>query len=321
MPADSYASEPYAHGFLDVGSGQRVFWEESGNPNGTAALALHGGPGSGFSPAFRRYFDPELYRLIMFDQRGCGRSTPNASDPSVDMRSNTTSQLIADIEALREYLGVQRWVLFGVSWGSTLALAYAIRHRAQTSAIVLSAVTTTRQSEIEWLYGGLRRFFPAEYNRFVSSAGMHSDDDTFDVLAQYDLLLKHPDQVVRLKAARDWHSWEDATVSLEPGIGGHAYTGTRTPEQLLTRARICAHYFSRRAFLSDNEILRNADQLAGMPGTLVHGRFDIGGPIDTAWHLINAWPDATLEMIDAGHMGTSETATAITAALNSYAEI
>ncbi|MBA4026292.1 MAG: prolyl aminopeptidase [Gordonia sp.] len=318
MHRPGYASMPHTRGLLDVGTGQHVYWEESGNPNGSAALVLHGGPGSGFSPAFRNYFDPQLYRLIMFDQRGCGRSTPHASDPAADMAPNTTAALLDDIEKLREHLQVRSWVLYGVSWGATLALAYALRHRDQVSAIVLSSVTTTRKSEIEWLYGGLRLFFPSEHYDFAGSVGMLSSDNTFAILQEYDLRLNDPNHHCSQRASQDWHKWEDATVSLEDGVGSHAYTGSRTPAQLYARARICAHYFSRHAFLADDEILARGQELTGIPGTLIHGRFDISSPIDTAWRLADAWPDAKLVVTASGHIAAGETAAAITTALDSH---
>src|SRR6266545_3305200 len=209
--------EPYETGKLDVGDGQSIYWEVSGNPAGKAAIALHGGPGSGSSPGRRRWFDPTRYRLVQLDQRGCGRSTPHAGDLSTDLATNTTHHLIADIERLREHLGIERWLVWGASWGVTLALAYAERHPQRVSEMVLLSITNTRRADVHWLAHETGRYFPEEWARF--QAGVPEAERDGDLVAAYDRLLNaHPDRAVRLQAARDWVAWEDAILSLEGGL-------------------------------------------------------------------------------------------------------
>ncbi len=301
-PAESYPPiEPYDHGMLDVGDGNLVYWEVCGNPDGKPALVVHGGPGSGCGPGNRQVFDPQQYRVVLFDQRGCGRSTPNASDPAADMTVNTTHHLIADMERLREHLGIERWLLFGGSWGSTLILAYAERHPRRVSQIVIVSVTMTRRSEIDWLYRGVGRFFPEEWEQFRAGVPETEQDD---LVAAYARLLEHPELGVRTKAAAGWVSWEDAVISLEPKGTPGAYS-SRPPEALLALVRICAHYFSHGAWLEEGELLRDTDRLAGIPAVLIHGRLDMGSPLGTAWDLAQAWPDARLVVIgDSGHTGS-----------------
>ncbi len=295
-------TEPYAEGLLDVGDGNRVHWEACGNPDGKPALVVHGGPGSGCTPGHRRYFDPARYRVVLFDQRGCGRSTPRADDPATDMSRNTTAHLVADMELLRRHLGIESWLLFGASWGSTLILAYAELHPDRVTEIVIPGVTSTRRSEIDWLYHGLRRFFPVEWERF--RLGVPAADRDGDLVGAYARLLADPDPAVRLRAARDWSVWEDATISLEPNGRPGSYSD-RPDADLVARARICAHYFSNGAWLEEGVLLREATRLAGIPGVLIHGRMDLGSPIGTAWELARAWPDAELVVIDdSGHSGS-----------------
>ncbi|MFF1511675.1 prolyl aminopeptidase [Streptomyces sp. NPDC058326] len=303
----------YDQGLLDVGDGNRVHWEVSGNPAGRAALVVHGGPGSGSSPSSRRYFDPEAYRVVLFDQRGCGRSTPHASDPAADMAVNTTAHLVADMERLREHLGIDRWLLYGGSWGSTLILAYAETHPERVSAIVLNGVTTTRRSEINWLYEGVARFFPEAHERFRAGAA-----GTDGLVAAYAALMNHADPAVRRKAAADWCAWEDAVLSLE-GMGT-PYTD-RVDDTRLAFVRICSHFFAHGAWLEEGALLRDAHRLAGIPGVLVHGRADLAGPLGTAWELARAWPDAELRVVEgAGHLGGAETRRHLLDALDGFAK-
>jgi proline iminopeptidase len=295
--------EPYDHGMLDVGDGNVVYWETCGNPDGKPALVVHGGPGSGCGPGERRQFDPRLYRIVLFDQRGCGRSLPHASDPATDMSVNTTEHLLADMERLREHLGIERWLLFGGSWGSTLILAYAERHPERVSEIVIPNVTMCRRSEIDWLYRGVGRFFPEAWERF--RGGVPEDERDGDLLAAYARLLASLDADVRDKAAADWLAWEDAVVSQEPEGAPGAYSG-RPPDAQLAFVRICAHYYSHAAWLEEGALLRDADRLAGIPGVLIHGRLDLGAPLVTVWELARAWPDAELVVVaDAGHTGSA----------------
>jgi proline iminopeptidase len=311
--------EPYDHGMLDVGDGNRVYWETCGNPDGKPALVVHGGPGAGCSTGQRRSFHPDRYRAILFDQRGCGRSTPHASDPATDMSVNTTDHLIADMERLRAHLGVERWLLYGGSWGSTLSLAYAERHPERVSEIVLVAVTTTRRSEVDWLYRGVGRFFPDALERFRAHVPEASSDATPDVLAAYARRLDDPDLDVRARAANEWLAWEDAVISLE-AKGRPGMYSDRPPDAAIAFVRICAHYFSSGAWLEEGAILHDAHRLAEIPGELVHGRLDLGCPLETAWELTRAWPDAHLHIVeDSGHTGSPDMGAAIGRAIDRFA--
>jgi proline iminopeptidase len=303
---------------LDVGDGNLVYWETCGNPDGKAALAVHGGPGSGCSTRMRSAFDPDRYRAVLFDQRGCGRSTPHASDPTTDMSVNTTEHLLADMERLREHLGIERWLLFGGSWGSTLILAYAERHPERVSEIVIPSVTTTRRSEIDWLYRGVGRFFPEAWERF--RAGVPEAERDGDLVAAYARLMDDPDLRVRERAAVEWLEWEDAVISAEPNGRRNAYSD-RPHEAQLAFVRICAHFFSHGAWLDEGALLRDAGRLAGIPGFLVHGRLDMGGPPRTAWELARAWPDADLVIVeDSGHTGNDAMRAHIVSTLDRFAD-
>ncbi|MEU1371015.1 prolyl aminopeptidase [Streptomyces sp. NPDC005803] len=320
-PDDKYPPiEPYEHGMLDVGDGNLVYWEACGNPAGKPALVVHGGPGSGCTPRPRQYFDPDRYRVILFDQRNCGRSTPHASDPATDLRHNTTDHLIADMERLRILLGVDRWLLYGGSWGSTLILAYAERHPDRVSEIVIPAVTTTRRSEIDWLYRGAGRFFPDAWDVFRAGVPEAASDATPDVLAAYARRTESPDPEVRARATAGWCAWEDAVLAMEVSAGPPPYSG-RPDRARQALVRICAHYFSNGAWLEEGRLIRDAGRLAGIPGVLVHGRLDMGGPLTTAWELAKAWPDAELTVIeDAGHLGGAATSRAVLAALDRFGD-
>jgi len=290
--------EPFASGLLEVGDNNLVYWETSGNPHGKAALVVHGGPGSGFGPGSRRYFDPDRYLVVQFDQRGCGQSTPHAGDPSTDMSVNTTQHLISDMELLREHLEIDRWLLYGGSWGSTLILTYAERHPQRVAAIVLLGATMTRRSEIDWLYRGIARFFPEEWARFRAVV----DDD--DVVAGYARLMASSDSGTRTRAAQAWLAWEDAVISLEPNGSANAYSDRASAAQLAF-VRICTHYFSHGAWLEERQLLRDAHRLAGVPGIVIHGRLDLGCPVATAWELTEAWGNAQLVIVgDSGHTGS-----------------
>jgi proline iminopeptidase len=309
--------EAYEHEMLDVGDGQRLYWEVCGNRNGKPALVLHGGPGSGCTPGLRRYFDPRAYRIVLFDQRGSGRSVPHASDPAVDLSSNTTHNLIRDIELLREVVGVERWLVWGSSWGATLSLAYAESYPQRVTEIVLGSVTMTRPADIHWLYHGVGRFFPEEWARFRDGVPVSERDG--DLVAAYYRLLNHPDRVVREKAAREWCDWEDAVVSLEPGYQRNPrYDDARFR---MAFARIVTHYFHHHAWLEDGVLLRDAHRLAGIPGVLVHGRLDIGSPSITAWELAEAWPDAELRLVATGHTGGDDMTESLVEATDRFAAL
>lgn len=293
--------EPIDAGSLDVGDGQLIYWETCGNPAGKPAVVLHGGPGSGCTPNHRRYFDPARYRVVLFDQRGAGRSKPHANEVSVDLSTNTTLHVIADMEMLREHLHVDKWLVWGYSWGSTLALAYAERFPDRVTEIVLGSVTMSRASEIDWLYHGLGRFLPEEWSGFRD--GVPAQERDGDLVAAYHRLLNDPDPAVREQAASDWCEWEDVVASIDPGQRNPRYDD---PRFRMAFARIVTHFFHHRAWLEDGIILREAHRLAGIPGVLVHGRLDLGSPPVTAWQLAEAWPDATLELVGTGHTGGDE---------------
>lgn len=308
--------EPYETGMLDVGDGQGLYWETCGNPAGLPAVVLHGGPGSGCTPGARRLFDPEAYRIILFDQRGCDRSRPRV-DATTDLTANTTGHLLADIERLRRHLGVERWVVRGASWGVTLGLAYAELHPGNVVAMVLSSVTLTRPADIHWLYHEAGRFYPEEWHRF--RLGVPPADRDGDLVAAYHRLLhEEPDPAVREQAARDWCDWEDAAAPL-PGGGPNPRYGD--PAFRMTFARIVTHYFHHRAWLAENQLLRDAGRLAGIPAVLVHGRLDLGGPLDAAWELARAWPDAELKVVDTGHSGGDPMTAATVEATSRFARL
>lgn len=310
--------EPHAEGLLEVGDGNRIWWAVSGNPAGKPAVVVHGGPGSGSSPGHRRGFDPDRYLIVQFDQRGCGRSTPHVADPSTDLSVNTTRHLMADMELLREHLGIERWLLWGGSWGCTLGLAYAEEHPERVSEIVLIGVTTGRREEYDWLYGGVRRFFPEAWEAFRH--GVPEADRDGDVVAAYGRLMADPDPEVRGRAAADWCAWEDAVLS-EEGYGAPDVYSGRPDEARQALVRLCAHYGTHHAFLDDGQLLDRADQLAGIPGVLLHGRADLSSPALSAWELSRRWPDAELQLFrGAGHKGDDAMGRAMVAALDRFAD-
>ncbi|MCH6160722.1 prolyl aminopeptidase [Streptomyces marispadix] len=313
--------EPYDHGMLDVGDGNRIYWEVCGNPDGKPALVVHGGPGSGCGTVARRRFDPDRYKVVLFDQRQCGRSTPHAADPSTDLTSNTTGHLVADMELLRRHLDIERWLLFGGSWGSTLILAYAQRHPDRVSEIVIPAVTTTRRSEIDWLYRGARLFFPEEWRRFRDAVPEAGRDATLpDVLAAYAERMADLDPAVRAEAAHEWCRWEDTVLSMETPSDAEKPFSDRPDAARHALVRIAAHYFSNGAWLEEGALIREAGRLANIPAVLIHGRFDMGGPLATAWELARAWPGARLVVVeDAGHLGSDAMSAEIRTALDEFA--
>jgi proline iminopeptidase len=301
------AIEPYAHGWLDVGDGQRVYWETCGNPHGKPAVVVHGGPGSGCSPWYRQLFDPTAYRIVLFDQRNCGRSTPHASAPDVDLAHNTTAHLIADMEHLRQHLAIERWMVFGGSWGSTLALAYAEQYPERAAEMILFGVTTGRHSEFDWLFrGGVAVLFPEQWDRLRASLPEGERDG--DIVAAYHRLLHDPDPAVCQRAANAWCLWESATPAWPPSTGlAEPFTD---PAFALAFARIVTHYVHHYAWLEDGRLLRGAGALAGIPGILVNGRFDLQAPIANAWELHRVWPRAELVVVDdAGHSASSPSLT------------
>jgi proline iminopeptidase len=299
--------EPHAGGLLDVGRGNLVYWETCGNPRGKPAVALHGGPGSGCTPWHRRLFDPAAYRLALFDQRNCGRSTPHAAEPGTDLRANTTAELVEDMERLRRHLGIERWLVLGGSWGSTLALAYAETHPERVTEMVLFGVTTGRRKEFDWLFrGGVAVLFPEQWDRLRSSLPASERDG--DTVEGYHRLLNDPDPAVRRRAAEAWCLWESATPAWPPTTG--LAERFADPRFALGFARLVTHYVRADAWLEDGVLLRGAGALAGIPGILVNGRFDLQAPLANAWELRRAWPRAELVVVDdaghaAGHTGVT----------------
>ncbi|QLL09962.1 prolyl aminopeptidase [Mycobacterium vicinigordonae] len=303
---------------LPVGEGNRLYWEECGNPHGVAALAVHGGPGSGCVPGMRRLFDPNKYRMVLFDQRGCGRSAPHASDPEVDLRTNTTDHLIADIELLRRHLGVHSWVVAGWSWGTTLALAYAEQHPESVTALVLTAVTTTTAREVQWITRDVGRLFPAEWARFRDA--VPAADRAGSLIEAYSRLLNDPNPAVRAQAALDWCQWEDSHINLGPQPRPRLVNAA--PDFRMCFARLVTHYWSHAAWRGPTELLDNVTRVADIPAVLIHGRLDVSGPPDVAWHLHRAWPASRLYIVAGmGHESGGAMAAHGVDALNRFAAL
>lgn len=286
--------EPYRTGHLDVSDLHKVYYEECGNPDGKPALFIHGGPGGGCDADHRRLFDPARYRIILFDQRGCGRSTPHA-----ELRNNTTWDLVADMEQLRQHLGIQRWMLFGGSWGSTLALAYATRHADRVSQMVLRGIFLLRREELNWFYqDGAGRFFPDEWERYVAPIPRAERNDL--IKAYYDRLTSR-DDAIRREAARAWSIWEGSTSYLRQNSARIAEAGKDRFAEAF--ARIECHYFINGGFFSsDDYLLNQVERYAHIPAVIVQGRYDMVCPIKTAWDLKQRWHKAELIVAeDAGH--------------------
>ncbi|CAA9251313.1 MAG: Proline iminopeptidase [uncultured Corynebacteriales bacterium] len=306
--------EPYGSGMLAVGDGHEMYWETVGNPAGTPALWLHGGPGTGCTPGHRGNFDPAAYRAVLFDQRGCGRSRPLADSAAADLSANTTGHLLRDIELLREHLGIERWVVAGGSWGVTLALAYAQEHPDRVIALVLPAVTAGRRSETDWITRDMRRVFPREWDEFA--AGVPAAERDGDLSAAYARLLASPDPAVTERAALDWCIWEDTHVSLAPGWEPTLRYADPAFRQVF--ARLVTHYWSNGCFLDDTPVLDRMDRIAAVPGVLIHGRYDVSGPLDTAWDLHRAWPASRLVVCERDGHGGSAMTSAVVEALDGF---
>jgi proline iminopeptidase len=293
--------EPFAAGWLPVGDGNEIYWETSGNPDGKPALHLHGGPGSGIQTGYRRRFDPERFLIVSFEQRGCGRSRPLVTDPTADLSTNTTPALIADIEALREYLGVERWLVSGISWGTTLSLAYAQAHPERVSELILTAVTTTTAAEVDWITEAMGRVFPREWEAFAAAAHPQPGQRLID--AYYDRITD-PDPDVRAAAARAWCAWEEVHVSLDPSyVHNPRYDDPQFREVFAT---LVNHYWKHAAFIPGDGLLAGMERIAQIPGVLIHGRLDVSSPLATAWNLHKAWPRSELIVVgDEGHGGNA----------------
>ena len=290
--------EPLETGMLDVGDGQHIYWEVSGNREGKPAVFLHGGPGAGTTPEHRRLFDPERYRIVLFDQRGCGLSIPHASEPGADLSTNTTWHLVADMERLRNHLGIDRWQVFGGSWGSALALAYAQTHPERVTELVLRGIFTLRRQELDWFYeGGAAAVYPDLWEEFLAPVPAL---ERAHLIEAYGRLLKDPDPEVHQPAAIAWSRWESSTITLLP----QADTISRftAPEYATAFARIENHYFRHGGWWEEGQLIRDAPRLTGIPAVIVQGRYDMCTPAMTAWDLHNAWPEAEFHLIpDAGH--------------------
>ena len=317
--------EPYDHGMLDVGDGNHVYWEVCGNPRGKPAVVLHGGPGSGCSPYFRRYFDPAAYRIVLLDQRGCGRSTPHASAYETDMSVNTTAHLIGDLELLRARLGITKWLVWGASWGSVLGLRYAQTNPDAVSELVLTGVATASSGEVALLTRGLGKIFPEAFERFL--AELPEDERDGNLAAACNRLIESPDPDVRARAARAWTDWETAFVPAPP----RSVPRYEDPVFRMAFARTVTHYFGNDHFLGDEEglgggdgravVLREAPLLKDIPGTLVQGALDFNNLLGIPWRLHHAWPGSELVVVDdVGHnAGAPGIADELVAATDRYA--
>jgi len=284
--------EPYSTGHLRLDSVHTMYWEQSGNPDGAAALFLHGGPGAGATAVHRRFFDPAHYRIVIFDQRGAGRSTPLG-----ETRDNSPEHLVADIERLREELGISRWLVFGGSWGSTLALHYAETHPERCAGLVLRGIFLCRQSEIDWFLYGMRAVFPEAWRAL---AGFLPESERGDILDAYHRRLIDPDPRIHMPAARAWSLYEGACSTLLPNPETLAAFGE--DRLALGLARIEAHFFTRHLFSGEHDLIRRIDRIRLIPGVIVQGRYDMICPIRSADELARAWPEAEYVIVpDAGH--------------------
>lgn len=285
--------EPFDTGMLDVGDGHQIYWERFGTKGAKPAVFLHGGPGGATGPSHRRLFDPALYDVILFDQRGCGKSTPHAS-----IEANTTWHLVADIERLRQMIGAEQWLVFGGSWGSTLALAYAETHPERVSELVLRGIYTLTKAELDWYYQfGVSEMFPDKWERFCAPI---PENERHEMMAAYRRRLTGTDREEQLRCAVAWSSWEGETITLlpNPDYSDHFYD----PEFALAFARIENHFFVHAGWLEEGQLLRDAYKLKDIPGVIIHGRYDMPCPAKYAWAMHKAWPKADFHLIEgAGH--------------------
>jgi proline iminopeptidase len=307
------AIKPYATHRVEVEAPHRLYLEECGNPDGVPVVFLHGGPGAGCREQDRCFFDPQRYRIVLFDQRGCGRSTPHAS-----LEKNDTARLLADIETVRRQLGIDRWVVFGGSWGATLALLYAQAYPERVQALILRGIFLCRQGDIDWFYRqGAHRIFPDYWRDFIEPVSRHRRDD---LLTAYHQLLTGDNELERMAAAKAWSIWEGRCATLDPRPAVVNHFGN--PHFATALARIEAHYFVNGAFIEPDQIIGNAGQLRGIPGVIVHGRYDMVCPVEQAFALAEAWPEAQLEIVrDAGHAsGEPGTVHALVSATDAMAD-
>lgn len=290
--------EPYDHGLLPVGDGHSIYWEASGHKNGKPVVFLHGGPGGGTGPNQRRVFDPQKYRIILFDQRACGKSLPHASDPAADLSANSTWHIVEDMEKLRTHLHIEKWQVFGGSWGSTLALAYAQTHPERVTELILRGIFTLRESELHWFYQhGASEVFPDVWEKFLAPVPSHKRDN---LMAAYHELLFDEDPAVHVPAAVAWSGWESSAITLLPAP--EVVDNFTQEAYAVAFARIENHFFVNKGWFEPEQLIKNAHKLADIPGVIVQGRYDMCTPVQTAWDLHKAWPQAKFKIIpDAGH--------------------
>ncbi|MDN3351077.1 prolyl aminopeptidase [Actinomadura sp. DC4] len=293
--------EPYDSGLLDTGDGNRIHWEVCGDPAGKPVVMLHGGPGGGCTPDHRRQFDPAAYRIVLFDQRNCGRSLPPASDPSVSLEDNTTWHLVADMERLREHLDIDRWQVFGGSWGSALALAYAQTHPERVTEMVLRGIFTLRPFELYWFYQeGASLLFPDLWEKYIAPI---PEDERDDLITAFHARLNDSDPSLRIPAALAWSVWEGSTITLRPSAG--VIEEHSDDDYAVTFSRIENHYFVNGGFFEDDQLIRDVDKIRHIPCVIVQGRYDVCTPAATAWDLHRSWPEAEFHLVDdAGHAYT-----------------
>lgn len=288
---------PYRDGYLTVSDLHTIYFEESGNPKGRPVIFLHGGPGGGIEPVYRQYFNPEKWRIVIFDQRGCGKSTPHA-----ELRENTTWDLVSDIEKLRQHLGISKWAVFGGSWGSTLSLSYAVKHPDRCKSLILRGIFLLRESEIRWFYQeGASHIFPDAWEKYLNEI---PEDERHNMVEAYYKRLTHDDEKIRISAARAWATWEAATSKLfQDQQYLHHFGDTKVAEAF---SRIECHYFINKGFMkSDGWLLTQIDKIRHIPAAIVQGRYDVVCPLTSAWALHCQWPEAEFHIIpDAGHSMT-----------------
>lgn len=290
--------KPYKRHQLQVSGQHELYVDEAGNPQGLPVLFVHGGPGAACDASSRRFYDPTMYRIVTFDQRGCGRSTPHC-----ELENNTSADLIEDIEAIRKHLGVDKWVLFGGSWGSTLSLLYAQAYPERVEAMILRGIFLCRQCDLDWLYNdGANRIFPDYWAEFIRPIPEIERDD---LISAYYRRLTGDDELARMSAAKSWSAWEGNCSRLRPSA--EIMAKFTKPHNALALSRIETHYFMNKGFIEENQILNNMDRIKDIPGRIIHGRYDVICPLDNAIALANAWPAAELHIVrDAGH-SASET--------------
>lgn len=309
--------EPYQTGMLDVGDGQQLYYELSGNPDGKPAVFVHGGPGGATAPTQRRFFDPTRYRIVLFDQRGCGKSTPHAATPGIDMSTNTTWHLVEDMEKLRKHLGIERWLVFGGSWGSCLSLAYAETYPDRVTELVLRGIFTLRRSELDWYYneGGCSMIHPEWWESYKKPLQGFQGD----YIQRYNELLFCDDEEIAGEAGVAWTTWEGATTTLvlDPENVDHY----RDPKFALAFARIENHYFVHGGWLEDGQLIRDVAKIRHIPAVIVQGRYDVCCPTRTAFDLHEAWPEAEYNVVIAGHSANEpQIASALIEATDRFAQ-